>query len=76
LKDVKGKKAILLLATGVDTFSKHTLDQTMKLLRQTDTTIFCVGLDKPYINFLNHAADWVRIWTICRERISLRRSRR
>ena len=52
LKDVKGKKAILVLATGVDTFSKHTLDQTMELLRQTDTTIFCVGLDKPYINFL------------------------
>jgi VWFA-related protein len=52
LKDVKGKKAILVLATGVDTFSRHTLDQTMKLLRQTDTTIFCVGLDKPYINFL------------------------
>src|ERR1700724_2046050 len=52
LKDVKGKKAILLLATGVDTFSKHTLDQTMKALRQSDATIFCVGLDKPYINFL------------------------
>jgi len=53
LKDVKGKKAILVLATGVDTFSKHTLDQTMKLLRQTDTTIFCVGLDRPYTNFLD-----------------------
>src|SRR6266852_6502026 len=53
LKDVKGKKAILVLATGVDTFPKHTLDQTMKLLRQTDTTIFCVGLDKPYTNFLD-----------------------
>ena len=53
LKDVKGKKAILVLATGVDTFSKHTLDQTMKQLRQTDTTIFCVGLDKPYTNFLD-----------------------
>jgi VWFA-related protein len=52
LKDVKGKKAIVLLATGVDTFSKHTLDQTMKLLRQSDTTIFAVGLDKPYINFI------------------------
>jgi VWFA-related protein len=52
LKDVKGKKSILLLATGVDTFSKHTLDQTMKQLRQSDTTIFCVGLDKPYLNFL------------------------
>ena len=57
LKDVKGKKSILLLATGVDTFSKHTLDQTMKQLRQSDVTIFCVGLDKPYINFLeSHGA--------------------
>jgi VWFA-related protein len=52
LKDVKGKKSILLLATGVDTFSKHTLDQTMKQLRQSDITIFCVGLDRPYINFI------------------------
>ena len=52
VKDVKGKKSILLLATGVDTFSKHTLDQTIKQLRQSDVTIFCVGLDKPYINFL------------------------
>jgi VWFA-related protein len=52
LKDVKGKKSILLLATGVDTFSKHTLDQTMKELRQSDVSIFCVGLDKPYINFI------------------------
>jgi VWFA-related protein len=53
LKDVKGKKAILLLATGVDTFSKHTLDQTIKQLRQTDVSIFAVGLDKPYTNFLD-----------------------
>jgi len=52
LKDVKGKKSILVLATGVDTFSKHTLDQTMKELRQSDVTIFAVGLDRPYINFL------------------------
>ncbi len=28
LKDVSGKKSILVLASGVDTFSKHTLDQT------------------------------------------------
>ncbi len=52
LKDVTGKKSILVLATGVDTFSKHTLDQTMKELRQSDVTIFAVGLDRPYINFL------------------------
>ncbi len=52
LKDVKGKKSILVLASGVDTFSKHTLDQTMKQLRGTDTTIFVVGLDKPLSNYL------------------------
>jgi VWFA-related protein len=52
LKDVKGRKSILVLASGVDTFSKHTLDQTMKLLRGTDTTIFAVGLDKPLNNSL------------------------
>jgi VWFA-related protein len=53
MKDVRGKKSILLMATGVDTFSKHTWDQTIKQLRQSDVTIFCVGLDKPYTNFLD-----------------------
>lgn len=52
LKDVKGKKSILVLASGRDTFSKHTLDQTIKLLRQTDVTIFAVGVDKPITNEL------------------------
>lgn len=44
LKDVKGKKSIVLIASGIDTFSKHNLDQTMKQLRQSDVSIFCVGL--------------------------------
>ncbi len=52
LKDVKGKKSILLLASGLDTFSKHTFDQTLKQLRQTDVTIFAVGVDKPITNWL------------------------
>jgi len=51
LKDVKGKKSILLLATGVDTFSKHTLDQTMKALRGSDVPIFCVGVARPVLNY-------------------------
>ena len=46
LKDVKGKRCILLIATGRDTFSKHTYDQTMKALRQSDVPIFIVGLSK------------------------------
>lgn len=44
LQDVQGKKSILLIASGFDTFSKHNLDQTYKRLKQTDVTIFCVGM--------------------------------
>lgn len=47
LADVKGKKSILLLASGFDTFSKHNLDQTIKRLRTTDVTIFAVGTAQP-----------------------------
>src|SRR5467141_5454094 len=51
LKDVQGKKSIVVLASGVDTFSKHTLDQTMKQLRQSDVTIFCIGLGRSFQNY-------------------------
>jgi VWFA-related protein len=43
MRDVKGKKSILVLATGYDTFSKHTLDQTLNRVKETDVTIFSVG---------------------------------
>jgi VWFA-related protein len=44
LKDVKGKRSVLVLATGYDTLSKHTLDQTLARLKENDITIFCVGM--------------------------------
>jgi len=44
LRDVRGRKSILVVATGFDTFSKHTLDQTYHVVKETDTTIFCVGM--------------------------------
>jgi VWFA-related protein len=43
LRDVKGKKSILILATGYDTFSKHNLDQILNRLKETDVTIFSVS---------------------------------
>jgi VWFA-related protein len=46
LQDVQGKKSILLIGSGFDTFSKHTLDQTYKRVRQSDVTIFCVGMSE------------------------------
>jgi VWFA-related protein len=44
LRDVKGKKSILLLASGYDTFSKHTLDQTLRRVKESDVPIFSVGM--------------------------------
>jgi VWFA-related protein len=44
LEDTKGKKAVLVLASGIDTFSKLTLDKTIAKLKQTDVTIYCVGV--------------------------------
>jgi VWFA-related protein len=46
LQDVQGKKSILLIGSGFDTFSKATLDQTYKRVRQSDVTIFCVGMSE------------------------------
>jgi VWFA-related protein len=53
MKDVKGKKAILVLASGIDTFSRMTLDQTLKRIRETDATIFTVGVGEQF--FINQA---------------------
>jgi VWFA-related protein len=43
LAEVKGKKTILVVASGYDTFSKLTYDNTMKLVRQSDVGIYTIG---------------------------------
>ena len=51
IKDVKGKKSVLVLASGIDTFSRMNLDQVMKRIRETDATIFTVGVgEQLFIN--------------------------
>ncbi len=47
LKDVKGKKAILLIASGLNTFSHVNLDQVLNRLKETETTIFAVSVAEP-----------------------------
>ena len=44
MKDVKGKKSVLVLASGMDTFSRLTLDKTLQRVRTTDATIFTIGV--------------------------------
>lgn len=48
LRDVQGKKSILIFATGFDTFSKRNLDQIIRRLKETEVTIFCVGMGAEY----------------------------
>jgi len=50
MREIKGRKAILVLASGIDTFSRINLNDVLKRLRENDTTIFCVGVAEPYFN--------------------------
>jgi VWFA-related protein len=51
LRDVQGKKSIVIVASGLDTFSKHTYDDILNRLKETEVTIFAVGVDRPLQNW-------------------------
>jgi VWFA-related protein len=44
LKRVKGKASILLVSTGANTMSQSTLDDTLRRIKESDATIFSVGV--------------------------------
>lgn len=44
MKDIQGRKAIVALCTGIDTFSKLTYEQTLKLVRNSDTVIYPISV--------------------------------
>lgn len=44
MQDIEGRKAIVLLASGVDTFSKLTFDKTRKALQNAGVPIYGIGL--------------------------------
>jgi Ca-activated chloride channel homolog len=44
MSEIEGRKAILVLTTGVDTFSKITYDQTRKRLQEAGVPIYAIGL--------------------------------
>jgi VWFA-related protein len=48
MREIKGRKAVLVLASGIDTFSRINLDDVLRRLRENDTTIFCVGIAEPF----------------------------
>jgi len=44
LERVAGEKAILLITTGADTFSKTTFEEAMDRVKESNVSIFCVGV--------------------------------
>ena len=44
MKEVHGRKAVLAVVSGIDTFSKLTYDQTLKIVRASDTPIYPVSI--------------------------------
>ena len=43
MDDISGKKAILLISSGTDTFSKTRYDKTLKLVQASDTPVYAIG---------------------------------
>ena len=44
MSEIEGRKAIVLISTGIDTFSKLTFDQTRKSLQNSGVPIYAIGL--------------------------------
>ncbi len=44
MQGIEGRKAILLLSSGVDTFSKLTFDKTRRMVQEGGVPVYAVGL--------------------------------
>lgn len=42
--DIEGKVAILLISTGLDTFSRHTYDEALKACKESRASVYAIGL--------------------------------
>jgi Ca-activated chloride channel family protein len=58
MQDIEGRKAIVLLSTGVDTFSKLTFDKARRALQNAGVPIYAIGLMQT-IRELYDARGWM-----------------
>jgi Ca-activated chloride channel homolog len=54
LQEIEGHTAIILITTGVDTFSRITLDKTLKIVAQAGVPIFSVGVGNLFFKKYEH----------------------
>ena len=48
MAEIEGRKAIVLIASGIDTFSKLTFDKTRKKLQEAGVPIYAIGIMQAY----------------------------
>jgi VWFA-related protein len=44
MKEIQGRKSIIVICTGIDTFSKLTYDQILKIVKASDITIYPISI--------------------------------
>jgi VWFA-related protein len=48
VEEIEGKVAVLLVSTGLDTFSKHTYDDALKKCKASNASVYAVGLGQNF----------------------------
>ena len=48
VEEIEGKVAVLLVSTGLDTFSKHTYDEALKKTRAANASVYAIGLGQNF----------------------------
>ena len=44
VEEIDGKVAVLLVSTGLDTFSKHFYDEVLKKCKSTNASVYCISV--------------------------------
>ena len=57
MSGIEGRKAILLISSGVDTFSKLTFDKTRKSLQESGVPVYAIGLMQALRIMMGPAGD-------------------
>jgi len=47
-QEIEGKVAILLVSTGLDTFSRHTYDDALKKCKEANASVYAIGLGQNF----------------------------
>ncbi len=47
-QEIEGKVAVLLISTGLDTFSRHTYDEALKKCKEANASVYAIGLGQNF----------------------------